>query len=175
LESLHESPIVKNGEIDQTIYRETVDALQIERLDAGVLGPQIRIWYDYGKNPLNSKVLVMKRQQEVWQGTLIEYNYTRDSVGKHRMIGKTSRNVSPKSGWNAVLEDLFTYDIAKLPTMDGSKLGSYADGNIYTVEFAQPNFYRTYSYLSPCSYSNIDKADLMCSILNLVHKEFGVQ
>lgn len=173
LKSLYKLPEIKNGKPDHQIYSETVEALGIGRLDTAVTEPQIRIWYEYGEN---SKVLVIVRRKDQWKGTLLQYNYSRDSAGRHHITGTTARDVSPRSGWTSFLKDLLKYEIATLPDLGEGGNFVQADGRVYIVEFAQPAFYRIYSYKSPCAGApGSDEAYALCSILELVHEELGIE
>jgi hypothetical protein len=85
---------------------------------------------------------------------------------------------TPKSGWSSFMNKLFELQILKLPHYS-SIPGYYetldTDENGYTIEVAEKERYKIYSYPNPKSRQNkFGEAKKMTLMIDLIEKEFNI-
>jgi hypothetical protein len=170
---LKEIPINKNGK--QSLYykitKEKINELGLDSLESGYDSLQIRIWFDYSL-AFKKHLIVLKRNSGVWHGEFYTYKYylSTNTIGE-----KSKNNVTPKSGWNHFVKELFGLKIISLPNgLEIPGLGGGEDGASYNIEVATKNLYRYYSYWSPKSTENkFWQAKNMVQIIKLLEREFN--
>jgi hypothetical protein len=176
---MKEIPRYSTGELElfYKLAQQKAKQLGLENLENGFDGIQIRIWYDYAL-VFNRELLVLKNVNSQWSA--IHYDFAVDwNYKKLTETIKTvkKRELTPSSGWNNFIKELFDLKIEFLPNMTdvpGLSLGT--DGITYNIEFASKNKYRFYGYHLPELHQNKAwQAKNMVDILKLLERELGIK
>lgn len=155
--------------------KNTIEKLiGLESLENGVNADEIRVWFANASS--REQLVVLKNVSEKWTAEiyLLGYNYD-TATNKLLSINKDVQSKIPISGWELFINNLFTLDISKLPDME--QLDNYQigfDGRTITIEVANKNSYRIYSYWSPETYQDkIPESKKVVLISKLLEHELG--
>ena len=137
---------------------------------------QIRVWLP-GTSRSNERMVSLKNAGGVWSGTLYDLIYEYDKAGKYIIaVEKTSKVVTPKSGWKNFMDTLYALKIMELPSMD--ELPGYElmrDGEGMSVEVATRCFYRVYNYQLPEHWAQeFWQAKNAARIADIVNRQMGL-
>jgi hypothetical protein len=149
--------------------------LGIVDLTNGYDSLQIRIYCGYAFKR-DVQLIVLKNDTHSWTGVIYGFLLPEDKRKDSAMAGETQvKQVTPGSGWNRFVQQLFDLDILSLP--DYSAIPGYetgTDGDAVTIEIASKNHYRIYRYPEPLSaQEKISQAKRVEQIFDLLEKELG--
>jgi hypothetical protein len=149
--------------------------LGIDDLTNGYDSLQIRIYCGYAFKR-DVQLIVLKNDTHSWTGVIYGFLLPEDKRKDSAMAGETQvKQVTPGSGWNRFVQQLFDLDILTLP--DYSAIPGYesvTDGDAVTIEIAGKNHYRIYRYPEPLSaQEKISQAKKVEQIFDLLEKELG--
>ncbi|MFN8297523.1 MAG: hypothetical protein U0T75_00360 [Chitinophagales bacterium] len=173
-------PVSKYGEPDlfYSLAQQKAKQLKLDSLQNGFDSLQIRIWYDYSLIGLRQLVII-KRAQKAWTATCYMLEVEWDSDMRTEEIKKQTRILlSPKSGWDDFLKQLFGLQTVTLPNMNDipGLVDGWTDGTTYSVEVATMQQYRFYYYHLPVKFQDkFWQARDMVEILKLVKSELGIE
>jgi hypothetical protein len=150
--------------------------LGLDRLDNGYDSMQIRIWGTHARIP-GMRLLILKCASGKWEGDLLVIESNPDTSSGKQAIIKEQKSITPKSGWNSLIEKLSALQITSLPHMLElpGLTSDFVDGPEYGVEIAVRNAYRFYWYWSPQGFKEYQQTRNMSAILQLLGEEFGIQ
>jgi hypothetical protein len=157
----------KSGEptLYYSLIRDSEKKLKLDTIENGFDSLEIRIWYNYPKSYIGNRILILKKQNNLWSANL--FNRSKDSIV----------TMKPKSDWNTFLSKLYSYDILTLPDMYEIKglEDNWVDGDSYCIEIADKYHYRLYHYHVPEEFKHkFQDVKKMVKILKLLKKEFGI-
>lgn len=125
--------------------KQEASQLGLDSLEAGYDSLQLRIWFDYSL-ARNKHLVIITRKNGIWNCQLfrfeVKWNLKADS---QLIVNKTIKQIEPPMGWGDFVNELFSLNIANLPT--GPRGGM--DGANYNIEVATKHQYRFYEYWSP--------------------------
>src|SRR6188768_4240745 len=141
------------------------DELNLQRLEDGVDSFELRFNTEISVLKCGfGQLLVIKKIENEW--TCLEYHYivndipfgTRDYVKDFSIDTVSIYKRHPKSGWTKLFEELEKQHIYDLPSQydipSWDSLGvTIADGKGYSVEFADNQRHRYYSYNTPQDFA----------------------
>jgi hypothetical protein len=126
---------------------------------------EVRVWWGGGLSPLEG--ITLRRVAGQWSALHAKAdNYYQPQKAERRELRP------PKSGWEAVWQQLVNSGILTLP--DASELNCNVgglDGGAYVVEINKDNTYRTYMYDMP-SEAKCNEARQMMEIGDTLFEEF---
>lgn len=148
-------------------------ALNLNGLEKGFKGTEIRIWFEYELQTFG-ELVVLRKKGKKWKGEY--YRYEEKQASKKHILGKITsfkrKKSKPQIGWLSFIQELEAQDIYHLP--GEKRLKNYLpnrDGVTYIVEIANRDMYRFFSYWCPDSKSSTD-AQQMNKITELIREEF---
>jgi hypothetical protein len=167
-----EIPVYPNGK-KSIFYEHAKDygtQLNLENIDSGFNGLQIRVWYSfYG----GEKLLVITNRETFWSAVVY---ILKESLVKGKDVVSPSemKQLVPKSGWTYFAKRLEDLQIITLPHMSyGGTLPN--DPDCYFIEVATKNLFRIYGYCDPDSCQDqFAGAKKMVKILKLFKDELDV-
>jgi hypothetical protein len=176
---MKEIPKYESGEPElfYKLSKQKAEQLSLENIDNGFEGIQIRIWYDYAL-VFNRDLIVFKMVNNIWSGThydlTVDWNYKKLT---ETIKNSKKQNLTPKSGWQNFIKQLFELKIDTLPNMTSIPgLSLATDGIMYNIEYADKEKYRFYGYHLPQNHQEKAwQAKNMVNILKLIEKEFGIK
>ncbi len=174
---IKEIPAYKNGQYSAfyTKAKRLSDILSLGNIDSGFDSLQIRIWYPQMST---SKMILISRLPEKWEAYLYTFDEEHDVLkGIDRIVNIKSKKLKPETGWQKFTHELFGLGITTLPNSDNlpEYNGGGMDGESYSVEIAQIDKYRFYTYNEPIDHQNIEQAKQMIKIIMLINKEFNIE
>ena len=155
------------------MVQEFTNDASLNSLNDGFDSLFLRIWYAYRST---LQVIDLKKDVTKWEGEYhsMEIDLINDTF--HALNIKTEQ-IRPKSGWNRFTNNLFSLNILNMPNQ--SEISAYqggdADGISITVEIANKNSYRIYSYTDPIVHLEFPEAKQVENIMELIEKELGVK
>lgn len=173
-----EIPLSSNGRPDIFYTSTKANQLQLEldSLENGFDGLQIRIWYDVAY--INKqKVVIISYSKAHWTASVYKMVPIWETKDRYH-FSKKPNNVTPKSGWTNFSNELLNLQILTLPNgNDDQNCGAGGgDGSTYNVEIATKKHYRYYGYWEPEEYRDkCQQAKNMSDILRLLKKELGIE
>jgi hypothetical protein len=155
------------------LIKQREQSLNLDSIDSGYAGLQIRIWYDLARPP-EKKLLVIRNQDTVWRAKI--YMLKENWQGDRSILSVAySFNVLPLSGWVSFSRYLLNSPITSLPSMH--ILREYEtgkDGIFFNVEIASKNQYRFYNYADPVEHEQqFWEAKKMTEIIQQLEYEFN--
>lgn len=164
------------------------EELNVERLKIGVDSFELRFYtktvFRFGLQ----QMIVLKNKNNSW--SCLEYQYIMHQVpfGSDDIEYATKFTIDtirilkrqPASGWDnfiAALEQEHIYDLPSqfdIPAWDSMNV-VIADGTTYSVEFADRERYRYYSYNTPQEFAKyVKECKNMQNIIEIMNREIGV-
>ena len=144
----------------------------LESLENGYKDIQIRIWFSYSGDV--EHLIILKKMNGNWSGSLSKLQYVYG--GKRDTLVSIKRDIKiihPKSEWKTFIDSLYKLDISTLP--DITLFQGYSishDGYWFTVEIADCNSYKIYSYNNPMEYANnFSPANNVIAICRLIENQ----
>jgi hypothetical protein len=172
-----EVPIEKKGLLkgqEDLLYQfinKDASKLYLDSLETGYDSLQIRIWLGHSMAS-EKQIVILKFTDNKWKAQLLTFTEENEDYNK------TTKNITPKSGWSKFIKNLFDLSILTLP--DEEDLPGYngcgADGIEYHFEWATTKKYRFYSYCNP--EGNVNKfwqARNVLEISRMLEKELNFE
>lgn len=155
------------------IIQNESSALKLDSLQGGYDSLQIRFWFENTSDSL-SRIIVIKKREGKYDASLISYSFREDGT----LSQVISKELSPKSGFQTLMNSLADLKILTLPHMSnipGFNV-AWADGELYSVEVATKNQYRFYYYWCPeMLEAKYWQAGNMKKILEMLNSEFNLK
>ena len=133
-------------------FSDGLKPLNLPALENGYDGQVIRIWRIYPPYD-NSYLVVLKDSANSWSGSTITMILNESVHGENVDSAIMFRTITePSGGWDSFISKLFDLHIISLP--DDSEIKNYQwpmDGDGVTIEYADKNTYRLYTYTTPQS------------------------
>ncbi len=170
-----EIPAQYGGAYYLPTFYELPQRLNMKKIQEGFSDLQIRIWY---KDAFvdTVQVLSLSWTEKKWAaevGTIVlKYDDSREEV---RRVGYNIQSKQPKSNWKIIEKAIINNDILNLP--DYNSISGYAnslptDGDVLTVEVADKNNYRIYSYPHPRNYQKYESVKKLVKSIEMFQREF---
>jgi hypothetical protein len=169
-----ESNTSKNDTALSTLYTKFSRMLQIDNLQHGFNGEQIRIWFEYSLSD-SVKVVILNNKKNIWTSDFIFFNFLYDSTETLNEINYSSESKTPKSGWNHFIQSFKNLKIANLKSFEEIQ-GYYLcnGGDAIIIEIANNSNYKIFGF--PCyeDYeTTIKEVKNIKAMINLIQQEFG--
>ncbi|MBX9734584.1 MAG: hypothetical protein K2X37_11035 [Chitinophagaceae bacterium] len=167
-------PVTKRTASYRKVKKTVEDFIGLESLENGFNTEEFRIWF--ANSSSREQLIVLKNISGKWAAEfyLLTYNYD-TATNKLQSINKEVERKKPISSWQSFIDNLFLLGVTKLPDM--SKLDNYQigfDGKTITVEFANKNTYRIYSYWEPkANQDKVPEAKKIELISELLERELS--
>ena len=151
-------------------------ALKLDYLERGFDSLQLRIWLGHSM-AIRKNVIVLKYSNKTWSCQLLAFTYGHaTNVGDEFIATNEIKVITPKSGWDSFIRQLFSFQILTLP--DDENLAGYngcgEDGVPYYFEVATINKYRFYKYCNiEDNKGKFEEATDVDKIANLLEGEFS--
>lgn len=164
----------KNGRVNPTFSftQDDVKKIGLMQYDKGYDSIAIRLFYNYF-GP-EADIVEIRKNCEGWIGQYIKIKRrTENENVKVDVLKKVF--VIPKSGWQKFTNKIFDLGITTLP--DFSEIPNYNpsnDGHSLNVEISTKTYYRIYSYLNPKTKPDIEQAQKIEQIMDLIEQEFSI-
>jgi hypothetical protein len=169
-----EISMLRDGGLSPYYYetRKVSSAIGLNSIEEGFDSLQIRIWYP---SLINTKVVTISKLEGGWEAFVYNYRYDVQN-GVDTIVGNPRKILTPISGWSKFINDLLELGVTTLP--DFQKIPGYggfgADGITFSIEVADTDKYRFYSYHQPLDKQKFDEAKKLVQIITLLNREFGL-
>jgi hypothetical protein len=148
--------------------------LGLPNLESGFDSIQIRLWVDYALYK-GRELYVIKNQYGKWTAEVYKMFVERDAAAEtEEIISKQVFSVTPKIGWEDLIDSLLILRIETLPTMHDipGLVDGWDDGVDYNIEFATNYRYKYYGYHLPEEFQDkFWQAKNMTQIVKLIRSQ----
>ena len=160
----------------QSLLDQTGSLLNLEHIQQGFNGLQIRVWGSARDIP-KERLVVLTQKDMSWSADVYYITYPHVQEGNLRFDSVAHKKLpDPKSGWPIFSFNLAKLGIRNLPTV--MNIPGYLDDQTtndygYHFEIADTSGYRMYMYTEPQNHKQFDEAIRVTKILDLIDYELA--